>query len=507
MTAADSVLPAVASVPLRRLDPRRAAVVLAVAAALGIAGDALTTTLPERLDVAACLALVLLTIAVLVKAGVVELERDTRMLGAPALLLVVALVWRDSPPLFALNFLALLTLLALAVRVRGVSLASAEPYEYVLRLLLAGAGAAIGAPALLAGVDWNHLRRRGAPRRLTAAAIGVTAALPALIIFGLLFMSADPIFAAGVHTLFRFDAPALARHVASAGVLAWGAAGALYVLAARPAPAPFAARANGPAGIVEVGTALGLVAALFAAFVGVQLRYLFGGAALVARVSGLSYAEYARHGFFELLVVAALTLPLLLAADWLLDGRDAGAVRRFRQLAVVLLALLAVILASALQRMRLYTATYGLTEQRLYATAFMGWLVLVLGWLAVTVLRGRRERFAVGALVAGLCTIGALNLINPDAVIVRTNTARAVAGRNFDPHYTARLSADAVFAMLEALPTLPADDACAASAALVHRWAEGGKAARENTWNIARTEVRRLAAQGRIAPVAGCPTS
>jgi hypothetical protein len=61
--------------------------------------------------------------------------------------------------------------------------------------------------------------------------------------------------------------------------------------------------------------------------------------------------------------------------------------------------------------------------------------------------------------------------------------------------------------MLEAVPTLPADDACAASAALAHRWAEGGKAARENTWNIARTEVRRLAAQGRIAPAAGCPTS
>jgi hypothetical protein len=103
--------------------------------------------------------------------------------------------------------------------------------------------------------------------------------------------------------------------------------------------------------------------------------------------------------------------------------------------------------------------------------------------------------------------VGALNLLNPDASIVRANTARAVAGRNFDPDYTARLSADAVTAMLEALPTLPPDRACAAAAALAHRWGAAGSAGRENRWNIARTEVGRIAARGRIAPLAGCPTS
>ena len=177
---------------------------------------------------------------------------------------------------------------------------------------------------------------------------------------------------------------------------------------------------------------LAVVDLLFLAFVAVQFRYLFGGAELVRELTGLSYAEYARRGFFELVAVAALSLPLLLLADWSLDQRDAVRVRRFRQLAGLMLLLLDVMLASALFRMRLYTAEYGLTELRFYTTAFMGWLVLVFGWFVATVLRGRRERFGTGALLAGWLLLAGLNLANPDAIIARVNLERAALGRPLD---------------------------------------------------------------------------
>ena len=74
--------------------------------------------------------------------------------------------------------------------------------------------------------------------------------------------------------------------------------------------------------------------------------------------------------------------------------------------------------------MRLYTETYGLTELRLYTTAFMGWLALVFLWFVATVLRERRELFAFGALVGGFAVISAAQLANPDALIVRANAAR-----------------------------------------------------------------------------------
>ena len=65
-------------------------------------------------------------------------------------------------------------------------------------------------------------------------------------------------------------------------------------------------------------------------------------------------------------------------------------------------------MASALERMRLYQRAYGLTELRLYSTAFMLWLAAVCCWFLVTVLRGRRSGFAIGAVVTALATVVAL---------------------------------------------------------------------------------------------------
>ncbi|HZG53939.1 MAG TPA: DUF4173 domain-containing protein, partial [Pyrinomonadaceae bacterium] len=169
-------------------------------------------------------------------------------------------------------------------------------------------------------------------------------------------------------------------------------------------------------GAVEVGVVLGLLNVLFGCFVAVQFRYFFGGAARVMSVTELTYAEYARRGFFELTWVAGLMLPLLLAAHALLNKDRRAAERIFRPLAGVQVALLFVIMASAVARMRLYQSEYGLTELRLYTTAFMLWLGLVFVWFAWTVLvRSNRERFACGALVAAFLTVGLLHLLNPDA--------------------------------------------------------------------------------------------
>jgi hypothetical protein len=107
-------------------------------------------------------------------------------------------------------------------------------------------------------------------------------------------------------------------------------------------------------------------------------------------------------------------------------------------------------MASALQRMRLYQREYGLTELRVYVTGCMLWLAVVFVWTAFTVLRGRRDLFAVGALVSGFAAIFAVNVLNPDALIARTNLDRP----NLDLPYLMRLSDDATPELVKALPTL-----------------------------------------------------
>jgi hypothetical protein len=118
----------------------------------------------------------------------------------------------------------------------------------------------------------------------------------------------------------------------------------------------------------------------------------------------------------------------------------------------------------------LYQAEYGLSEQRLYPTAFMGWLAVVFVWFCLTVLRGHRERFAFGAMLAGFLLVAALHALDPDALIARTNLARARAGHTFDAQYAARLSADAVPELVAGLPALNPQDRCTLATRLFGRW-------------------------------------
>jgi hypothetical protein len=180
-----------------------------------------------------------------------------------------------------------------------------------------------------------------------------------------------------------------------------------------------------------------------------------------------------------------LVLPLLLGSHWLLPKDDQRAIRVFRGLAGGQIALLFVIMASAIYRMRLYQLSCGLTELRVYTMAFMGWLALVFCWFGWTVLRGRRERFAFGAIVAGLALIAFLHVINPDDLIVRTNMQRARAGQTFDATYTASLSADSIPALAVGLPQLSEHDRAAVRQRLLERREEFASHG-WRTWNWSR---------------------
>ncbi len=181
---------------------------------------------------------------------------------------------------------------------------------------------------------------------------------------------------------------------------------------------------------------------------------------------------------------------MLLLAHWGLRAGDRAAARLFRPLAGTLVALLFAIMASAVQRMRLYQETYGLTELRLYTTAFMGWLALVFLWFVATVLRERRELFAFGALVGGFAVIALLNDLNPDALIIRANAALADAPANnraFDVVYGISLSDDAVPGLIAALPSLDLDRQRVIAARLLR---DAEQPPDWRNWNHARWSAR-----------------
>jgi hypothetical protein len=82
----------------------------------------------------------------------------------------------------------------------------------------------------------------------------------------------------------------------------------------------------------------------------------------------------------------------------------------------------------------------------------MIWLGLFLLWFIVGLWR-RPDRFALGVLVVAMGFLATLNLINPDAFIVRQNVARYKTSGYMDADYLNTLSADAVPALVEAVLT------------------------------------------------------
>ncbi|WNG29661.1 DUF4173 domain-containing protein [Cystobacter fuscus] len=355
---------------------------------------------------------------------------------------------RASPLLTALNVLASGLLLLLLVHFWAAGRVERLGLGDYVSTVLGGAWQAMFLPPAVVRSEVERIPLRGQLPKLLPVARGALLALPVLLLFTALLSSADEVFSVAVERGFSFVWNVFSVDTLARGVFAAGSAfGVLGLLAhalrrrrEREAGVLEAAPAVGRLGFVESLTLLGAVDVLFLAFVSLQLAFMWGGARLPL---GLTYSEYARRGFFELLVVSVLTLGLSLALERWTRLNGAGQVTTFRAACSAMVGLVLVLLASAVNRMALYEAAYGYTHLRVYTHVFMLALAGVLVWRVVT-LWWRPERFAMGAFVGALLGLVALNVLNPDAFIARDTLTRSFEGESWDASYLVRsLSADA----------------------------------------------------------------
>lgn len=85
--------------------------------------------------------------------------------------------------------------------------------------------------------------------------------------------------------------------------------------------------------------------------------------------------------------------------------------------------------------------------------------------------------------------VAALNAVGPDGLIVRVNAGRSRLEQPFDARYVATLSADAVPALLEALPALPPAERRTIAGRLLQRWG-GPETADWRSWSWSRAQAR-----------------
>ncbi|WP_006243744.1 DUF4153 domain-containing protein [Mycolicibacterium tusciae] len=304
-------------------------------------------------------------------------------------------------------------------------------------------GRGLHGPRSRSGGDIGPMTSRIAPPKLgrAAAVVGVTVLLA--LVFGGLFTAADPAFAHLVDNLVpEFDGGDIVARLVVAGIVVAFVVEGGYLIRFRPrlddmAPAPMR-----PVPQWEWALPLGVLDALFIAFVAVQASVLFGGHTHVLETEGLTYAEYARQGFWQLLWVSGLTM-LVLSAVIRVAGRATAADRRLlRVLVGTLCATSVVVVISAIRRMWVYQQAYGFSTERLMVITIEVWLGAVFLLVAAAGIRMSARWLPRAVLVAGVLALLGLAALNPERLIADRNIDRFEQTGQLDAEYLSRLSAD-----------------------------------------------------------------
>ncbi len=370
----------------------------------------------------------------LLVAGTKHLRRSLIPLISAALLAACYGIFADDA-LRLMNFPVLIGLAATAAYslAGGEDLLSAQGLLGSARRLFAGTLPHLLAPLrALAG-----LRASGGRRNLAALLLGLALCVPVAGAAALLLCDADAAFAGLIEGLFNGirleDLPIGLCKLGFTLLLTLALFAFLYGLTRWAEPKP-RARHLAPSALT-LGVVLAALCALYASFLWVQFRSL--------RALPASYARSARAGFFQLVLVALLSLLVALPSLSLRPDSTP-----LRILAALVTLLTAGILGLAAWRMALYIRAFGWTLLRM--VTLWGMLAIAAALLAALAKCARPKlRVCRGLAIFAIATWLAFNYANPDARIAELNVAahRSGALEALDVDDLAQLSPDV-------LPTL-----------------------------------------------------
>jgi hypothetical protein len=436
---------------------KRALEVTAIALLLGLGVEILFYSHPLGINFPIWAALSAAALFITARLEGVKPSRWEWLLVIPILFLSAMAAMRLNPLTVFLSVIGTWMLFALWVRVfRAGRLIDFGWLDFAIAVIVPPLEALFRPWATMTEAWRRAAGEHGGRSRGWAILRGVLLALPVLAIFTALLAAADFVFGDLVEEALRWlNIEKLLEYVGRGVVIVLSATfmlGALVVALLdpgkrtlqgedKPLLKPFV-------GFLESMIVLGAVDLLFALFVVVQFRYLFGGEANIT-AAGYTYADYARNGFGELVWVAFLGMGLIMALGYFGKRGESRQRSWFNGLSTGLVVMLGVILVSAWQRLLLYEGAYGFTELRTYTHVFIPWLALHLVVFLFLLFRGNLRRFAPFAALGTLGFVVTLNLLNVDAFIVSQNVKRFEQTGKIDLVYLQYLTDDAVPGLVE----------------------------------------------------------
>ncbi len=383
-----------------------------------------------------------------------KISTPVALLCGAALACTAFVAIRSSPSLTALNIFGAVAFLCIALLgLSGRTFSDLHIFDYIESSMLPLMSLPGSAGLLYANRELVRSKKSTTPGGLLSGVkvskdvvVGLSIAVPLLVVFTVLFASADSRFSDLLPNLripdWQISTELLQALIVTLSVGAILASMLFYnfVLSSRSHDAQKSATSKPGVRLSQTSALiiLGSVVGLFAVFGILQLPVVFG-ADVLSETTNLS--DGARRGFGQLVVASMVVFGLLAFVEHAVPKKAVDS--RFKSLSIALVVLTFVVLASAFVRLLAAEAEFGFTVVRLFGHSFM----IILGiWLALLLVKMLQNfswaQFSQMFLVSCFGYIMVMNLINPDAMIARTNIGRSDV-REIDVSYLRRLSPDA----------------------------------------------------------------
>lgn len=197
---------------------------------------------------------------------------------------------------------------------------------------------------------------------------------------------------------------------------------------------------------IIVLTMLTILCLIYLIFVYIQFAYLFSSINLKLP-DELTYAEYARKGFFELIDATLLNVGTIVFSSTLVKTSTKLTTLVLKTSNTILVLFTAVMLFSAHFRMSLYEKVYGYTYLRFFTHYFMIYIVLILCAVLIKIWYNSIT-FSKYFIVITILVYTTLNYVNVDKILIDNNISHYNKTGKFDVTYMSSLSFDTVPTLL-----------------------------------------------------------
>lgn len=270
--------------------------------------------------------------------------------------------------------------------------------------------------------------RSGNKKTVGKVLVGLLCAIPVLFVVVPLLLSSDDAFKGMMNKMFKDIGPTIFKSVVGVMLSVFVASYGFSLQKGRTAKAKeskFAGIEN-----VYIISFLSAISVCYLLYLFSQLAYFFSAFKGFLPEGGITYAQYARKGFFEMCVIAVINLALVFTALLLAKKKNGKACHGIKALATFIGLFTLVIIATAVSKMVLYIDAYGMTVKRLTTSAFMVFLAVV--FISVIL---RVYLLKINVVKTALVTAGCIVLL-----LGTVNVNRVCAKYNYDAYMSGKLT-------------------------------------------------------------------